>query len=572
MYNTSTTLRNRAEAQLRISRQDIVNMPMGNIQKLVHELQIHQVELQMQNEELQQTQAELEASRDKYLELYDFAPIGYLTLDADSKILEANLIAATQLNISREKLIGLKFSKFIAPSSQKIFYLHNRNRVDSHGPQLCEIELASPHSGITHIQIHSVESKRKKGQCQVAISDISAHKQLLELTIARNKAEAANHAKSQFLANISHEIRTPLNAIMGLGYILSQDKTLSTKQKEQLDILQSSAESLLHLINELLDISKIEACGIALEYASFDFSALLHDVLNMLSGKVQEKKIELIKENHLTHSIYWGDAQRIRQVIINLVSNAIKFTEKGTVTVHVTTIEKEGRPNIMFSVNDTGIGIPHIKQPHIFDAFVQVDASMTRRYGGSGLGLAICKQLVTHMGGDISVQSIEGKGSTFTVILPLHVSHETTHSVFPPLEINLHPSAASLVENPTILLVEDYAANIVIATTFLKAFSCNVDIASDGKQALQKVQEHHYDLIIMDVQMQHMDEYEATRLIRQMEQYHNRPPTPIIAMTAHALPGDKEKCLAAGMSDYISKPFNPNELRQKLEHHLLEAA
>jgi PAS domain S-box-containing protein len=563
-------LRHRAEDWLRLSRQDIANMPVREVQDLVHELQVHQVELQMQNEDLRQAQADLEASRDKYWNLFDFAPVGYFTLDTNGIVIEANLVAAQQLQITRHELNGLKLSHFIAPEFQEIFHLHNRKVLVSKEPQICQIELLRADKSRICMQMHSVRMAGEKGQYRSAITDITHLKQLeAELIAARDQAQQANQAKSQFLANMSHEIRTPLNAIIGLGHILKQSKPLTPTQREQLGVLQSSSSLLLNLINELLDIAKIEANSIEFEHLSFDLSALLKEVMSILAVKAQEKGLELIEDNHLRHHLYWGDAMRIRQIIVNLLGNAIKFTHKGEVVLRVEAVSaEEDWANILLSVSDTGIGIPRDKQVLIFDTFTQADASMTRRYGGSGLGLAICKQLAEHMGGSIQVTSIEGIGSTFTLQLPLRISHEKIKPNDGESEAPLHSLPASSAHKPCILLVEDYATNVLIATAFLDDFSYGYDIASNGEQAVQLAGKNRYDLILMDVQMQGVDGYEATRQIRQIEKQQKRPPTPIIAMTAHALCGDKEKCLQAGMSDYISKPFNPEELRTKLDQYL----
>ncbi len=360
---------------------------------------------------------------------------------------------------------------------------------------------------------------------------------------------------------MSHEIRTPMNAIISLSHILAQSELLTDLQREQLGMLQSSATSLLYLINELLDIARIEACGLELERISFDLPALLKDVLNMFSVKASERNLALVEDNQLKHDLYWGDGLRICQVVTNLLNNAIKFTHCGEVVLRAEAmLQEKDWVTLVLSVSDTGIGIPRTKQTIVFQAFTQADAFMTRRYGGSGLGLAICKQLVEHMGGTVQLTSVESVGSTFTVQLPLQLSYETAQ----PSADNMWGGKSSAAPDkdirPRILLVEDYAPNVLIATTFLESFSYAYDVASDSKQAVQLTSEYRYSVILMDIQMQGMDGYEATGHIRRMEKRRKLPPVPIIAMTAHALSGDKERCLKAGMTDYISKPFDPQEL------------
>jgi signal transduction histidine kinase/CheY-like chemotaxis protein len=557
-------LRERAEDLLRRTRDEINQMPPEDITELVHELQVHQIELSVQNEGLRRAQEELEGSHQKYYDLYDFAPVGYLTLNKEGLIQEANLMAGTMFECTRSELSGRKFSSFIHPDSQDTYYLHYRKVFRAITQKSCELRV-SGQSGCKIIQLHSLMIAHNDDCCRTAISDITAIKEL------EGKARSANNAKSEFLTNMSHEMRTPLNAIMGLAHILGKSHPLTKAQKDYIGTLRLSADSLLTLINELLDIAKIETGTIELEHIRFNLLDLLNEALTMMNIRAREKGVELVMESDpALHSYpaYYGDPARLRQIIVNLLSNAIKFTEKGKVTLRVKVASHSTeRTNLTLAVIDNGIGIAKEKHASIFETFTQADASTTRKFGGTGLGLAICKQLVEHMNGKISVSSSEGKGSTFTVRLPLQISSETAQPKGKIVSA-LAPAYTNAEGKPHILLVEDHYANVLIATAYLDDLHYTYDIAATGTEALEKIKTNHYSIILMDVQMQDMDGFEATRCIRKIEHEQGIAATPIIAITAHALQGDKEKCLAAGMDDYIAKPFDPDELRSKLEQYL----
>jgi PAS domain S-box-containing protein len=412
------------------------------------------------------------------------------------------------------------------------------------------------------------DHQRVKGFIKIA-RDMTQEQQAQEdLIAARNAAEAANIAKTEFLANMSHEIRTPMNAVIGLANILALSKPLSERQQEFIKTLQMSADSLLALINDLLDIAKIEAQTVELEQLPLNVALIVEEVANMMAVRVREKGLAF-SENYdsMTHRIYMGDPWRLRQIIMNLCSNAIKFTEKGTVHVAIDYRQAaaENTDDIIITVTDTGIGIAPEKLENIFHKFVQADTSINRKYGGTGLGLAITKTLTEIMGGAITVRSVPAQGSVFEVIIPMKRATE--------LEIEqaqlslpaIFGSALSVPAKSHVLLVEDYAPNVLVASTFIEQFGYSVDVASNGLEACEMVKKNHYALALMDVQMPSLNGFESTQRIREHEKTNNLPRLPIIGMTAHALAGDRERCLAAGMDDYISKPFNPTELQDKMK-------
>jgi len=384
-----------------------------------------------------------------------------------------------------------------------------------------------------------------------------------DLENAWQKAEAASQAKSEFLATMSHEIRTPLNVISGIGSLLSRS-TLDDKQREMVNVLNTNAAMLFGQVNDILDISRIESGQIELEITPFEARHVLTNMQSMFGMEAAKKGLDLVIEDN-TDSIEWlGDVSRVQQILTNLVSNAIKFTEKGF--VHVTSQVRrteEDKSILQVIVKDSGIGISADKLSAIFSKFVQADQSITRRFGGSGLGLALSQSFANMMNGHITVESEEGVGSTFTVSLLLDSDIGNI--------ANADPSVAKKGDemNPSshhILLVEDYPANVMIATMMLESIGCKVDVVSSGHAAVDKIKDvkKPYYAILMDIQMQGMDGFEATRQIRQLEESKGFRHL-IIGATAHALVGDRERCLNSGMDDYISKPIDWGLMAQKLQ-------
>ena len=410
----------------------------------------------------------------------------------------------------------------------------------------------------------TIRSALRDRQRQYGIRDFLAERtrQAEALQASAEKAQAANVAKSEFLANMSHEIRTPMNAIIGLSTILARSSPLTANQRKYIETLATSGESLLMLINDLLDISKIEASGIEIEQVPFRLDKLLEAIIDVASVRAGEKALGLqLNIDNIRGKWFSGDPTRVHQIMSNLCSNAIKFTDSGSISIE-TVLADDTSGRIAITVADTGIGIAQDKLDKIFDKFTQADNTISRKFGGTGLGLAISKTLAELMGGAISVMSTPGSGSAFTVILPLP-------EVTPPADGGSGDGEDSTPEETRpsrgcVLLVEDYPPNILVAKTFLEMFGYEVDLAESGVKAVHKAAQNPYVIILMDIQMPEMDGFEAARTIRKMNGAGHNAKTPIIGMTAHALDGIREKCLAAGMNEYLSKPFVPADLEKKL--------
>ncbi len=382
----------------------------------------------------------------------------------------------------------------------------------------------------------------------------------------KQKALEASKYKSLFLANMSHEIRTPLNGIIGMADIL-KETNLTKEQQSNLDIIDISGNNLLSIVNDILDYSKIEANQLELECIPINLFKEIEDVEKLLSLKAQSKGLELSSSIHPNTPKYInGDALRIKQIIINYCNNALKFTEKGFVNINIEPLKNQGEYTILkFTINDTGMGISKENQKKLFNDFIQVDASTTRKFGGTGLGLSISKKLAYLMGGEVGLESEEGKGSSFWFTGKYKIISQTETIEKTKNEENLPKSLKKL----KILLVEDNLINQKVATHTIKKNNHQLDIANDGLEAVQKFKENTYDLILMDIQMPNMNGYEATQAIREIEQKQNQKAIRIVAMTANALKGEREKCLDLGMNGYLSKPFKQEALIEILKNKTL---
>ena len=430
-----------------------------------------------------------------------------------------------------------------APDEMEILIrrVERERRARKQAEQLLEHKSMELYEANQRLQAHAAELER------------IVHERTRALEHAIGVMDEALRAKGEFLAVVSHEIRTPMNGVLGMTQLLLMTE-LSEEQRSYAETIRSSGEILLALINDILDLSKLESGKVTLDARPVDVRAVASEVTQLMSGQAQQKKL-LLKQTVAAEVPEWfrGDATRLKQIFLNLVGNAIKFTHRGSVRIDVVQVEKGW---VECTVKDTGIGIPPDRVNKLFEKFSQVDSSISRRYGGTGLGLAICKRLVEGMGGTISVESKHYGGSTFSFRIPA-IPSEAPQENHPARPLG-RPTLADL----RILLVEDNAVNQMLAMSMLRKLGASAELAQDGQECVDKVRSGDYDLVLMDIQMPRMDGVAATRAIRQIAGI--RQPR-IVALTANAMDSDRQACLDAGMEDFLSKPFQVTDLQDRLE-------
>ena len=482
------------------------------------------------------------------------------------KILYTNQAFSAVTGYSDEELQGKSTQLLFGQQTSRRELVKIRQALRAFKPVRSELQCYKKDGSIYWNDMNLVPVEDERGTYTHWISvhrDITDRKNTQEALLkAKILAEDSMKSKEQFLANMSHEIRTPMNAVIGMTNLLL-NTDLNSEQEEYLEIIKQSSESLLVIINDILDFSKIESGKITFESTSFSLKNLIQKVISILNIKAVQKGLSLTYFiSDACPNMIMGDSVRLDQILINLVGNAIKFTNEGRVKIRVEVEQTvDDQVMILFSVIDTGIGVSPDKLETIFESFSQAGNDTTRKFGGTGLGLAITKQLVELQGGKIWVNSQLGNGSRFNFLLPFKLSKSSQE----PVAAKPKQKTSKKFYGRHVLLVEDNHFNQIVAKKTLSMFQVKCDVAENGRIALEKLHENSYDLILMDIQMPEMDGYEASKQIRKLSEPVSN--IPIIAMTASALKGDEQKCLQAGMNDYISKPFDPDHLFDLLAKH-----
>ncbi len=511
-----------------------------------------------------QTQRMRRQRRDRSESLTRLSPVGIFRSDAEGRCTYVNQRWCEITGLDKERAMGSGWLQAVHPEDRERVLEHWQSLQASGELTRIEFRFSRSLGQVVWVLGQAVQDFDHEGRHVGYVGSIT---DVTPRILAQQNAEKANRAKSEFLANMSHEIRTPMNAIVGMSRLLGKGDLPSTEQRYA-EIVQSSAEGLLYLIDDVLDFSKIEAGKLSLDPRDFYLLEAVQSTVDLLSPRASAKglKLEVRIEDRIPRVVH-GDANRLRQVLINLVSNAIKFTDRGNVTLRVERTGGDAPPlPLRFSVIDTGIGISRLALERLFDPFTQADASTTRKFGGTGLGLTISKRIVELMGGQIDAESTPGVGSTFSFIVPfaapLGRESKELRRTFSAREA----PARQFRTDKRILVAEDEWVNQIVAVRELEDLGYRVKAANNGNEALAALGRENFDLVLMDCQMPELDGYETTRRIREAEAEGEH--LPIIAVTAHALSGHRQECLDAGMDDFISKPYGERELAAVIDHWL----
>ncbi|MBF0183283.1 MAG: response regulator [Magnetococcales bacterium] len=536
------------------------------ILRLVRVLQQQNIDLQRSHTSLYLTQGRLLVLNDLLAQAVARMPIAFIVWDTRFQATDWNPAAERIFGYSKEEAMGHTPLQLFVPADalqpvaaamdellagKEAGYSQPGNNITKDGRIISCLWFNAPLKD-NNGQVHGVLS--------MALDITEQESMAQALREAKDRAESANQAKTRFLTTISHEIRTPMNVVLGMSDLLLETP-LDGEQYRLARIIHRSGKTLLEVINDVLDFARIEAGQMLLTSLPYAPRTLVEETAELMRVVAEEKGLQLIEEiDPAIPEATWGDDGKVRQILINLLGNAVKFTQTGSITLQLATDPQQAN-HLHFAVRDTGIGIASDHLAMIFEDFTQADSGISRRYGGTGLGLAICRKLVECMGGQIQVSSQLGQGSTFSFTLP------APPASLPVTEPQAAPGAELYSHNSMlrILLAEDSQENQLLIQMYLKSTPYQLAMVADGREAVQKVQNEPFDLLITDIQMPNLDGYAATRLIRQWELEQGRKPLPILALSAHASQDKKEESLAAGCNDHCTKPIKKKELLRLIE-------
>ena len=498
----------------------------------------------------------IEESEKKYRELIDNSMALITTIDLDGTILTANPIVSQTLGYTDEEIIGHKITEFMSENDRKLFNKRDLLKIKKEKKAIGVLNIINKNGTVSNILFNNI-LKEEVGKVPYmngfAIDITNRIKAEEELKKAKIISEEIAQSKQKFLAHMSHEIRTPMNAIMGMTNQLTKT-ILTNEQQIQINIIKNASSNLLNIINEILDLSKIEARKLSLEKIGFEPKSVIGQAMQVMMHKAEEK--DLLFTNSYCDlnlaEVLIGDPYRLNQILLNLVSNSIKFTDKGTVDISCMVLEDNGlQQKVKVVVRDTGKGMDEEFTKKLFKKYSQEDESTARIYGGTGLGMSICEELVHLMDGTISVESKKGVGTSISFVIPFEKGNKDQIQVKEIIKLD-----TNILRGRRVLIADDYEINRLVAATILNFFEVITEEAKNGIEAIEKIEAGNFDLVLMDVQMPDMDGIEATEYIRSKIS----KTLPIIALTAYALKGDDKKFIDAGMNDYLSKPFEENQL------------
>ena len=565
MEDISKQLRERAKDELRKGKQINTALYETDLKVLVEELSIYQIELEHQNQELLKSQEEIRISNDRYLDLFDNAPISYLIVDANGLIKDINQTACVLLEGDKVSFLTRKITKIIHQDFQDIYYLFFRTLINQKHNQTCDIKLQKSNNSFFFARVQGIRQPgltAGEPEFRLAIIDVTIQKEMeMKLMAAKEKAQEHDYLKSAFLANMSHEIRTPMNGILGFAGLLKEPHLTDEQQLEYISIIEKSGLRMLNIINDIVDISKIEAGEMKVDLKESNINSQIEYIYTFFKPEVEAKGIRFSFINGLPsqEAILYTDREKIYAILTNLVKNAIKFTEKGSIEFGYF----KNNETLEFYVKDTGIGIPKDRQDAIFERFIQADIVDKMARQGAGLGLSISKAYIEMLGGRIWVKSEKGIGSCFYFTLPYHAERgEQT--------VSDRNWTSGITFNPTeklkILIAEDDETSELLLDLTVKGFSKEVLKAGSGVQAVEICRQNpDLDLVLMDILMPQMGGYEATRKIRQFNKK-----VIIIAQTAYGLSGDRDRSIESGCNDYLAKPIIKAELQALLQKYFFK--